>query len=100
MLAKSSLIVVAVSAALPYVGCASPVPEGESAAESADLTAPPADPLPDYHDIPTMTAAQRQVILDKYASIKHDGVRQALFETAILYYDTNLSVIPNKNYLT
>jgi hypothetical protein len=100
MLAKGSLIAVAVSAALTYVGCAAPASEAQGAAESADLTAPPADPLPDYHDIPSMTAAQRQAILAKYATIQHDGIRQALFEMAILYYDTNVSVIPNKDYLT
>jgi outer membrane murein-binding lipoprotein Lpp len=99
MLAKGSLLLVAVSAALAYVGCASPAPQDQTADETADLAAPN-DDLPAYHDVPDMTAAQRQATLAKYATIHHEGIRQALFETAVLYYDTNLSVIPNKDYLT
>jgi hypothetical protein len=49
---------------------------------------------------PNMTAAQRAAILAKYASIPHDGIRQELYEAAFIYYDTNLGVIQNKQYLT
>jgi hypothetical protein len=50
--------------------------------------------------VPSMTEEERKTILAKYESVQHAGVRQELFEEAVLYYDTNLSHIPNKQYLT
>lgn len=53
-----------------------------------------------FVNVPNLTPAERQVILARYAAVQHDGVRQVLYENAILYYDTNLERIPNKRWLT
>jgi hypothetical protein len=42
----------------------------------------------------------KDAVLAKYASVQHAGIRTALFEGAILFYDANLARIPNKRWLT
>lgn len=54
----------------------------------------------DFQDIPAdMTAEQKAEILARYESIEHAGVRTALWEKAVIYYDINKKVIPNKRWL-
>jgi hypothetical protein len=100
MLRPTLLCAVVVSAAFTYIGCASPTATDDTDAMSAEALAEAKAATTDFHDIPNLTAAERQAILDRYASIDHTGIRQALYENAILYYDTNLANIPNKSYLS
>jgi hypothetical protein len=53
-----------------------------------------------FEDVPDLTAAEKQAILARYAAIPHAGIRAALYEKAILYYDTNKSRITNKRWLS
>lgn len=53
-----------------------------------------------FVNVPNLTAAEKQAILARYATVQHDGIRQPLYEDAILYYDTNRERIPNKRWLT
>lgn len=43
---------------------------------------------------------ERSAILARYAEIPHSGVREELFERAVLYYDKNVERIPNKRWLS
>jgi hypothetical protein len=53
-----------------------------------------------WKDIPSnMTSAQKAAILDKYDDVPHTGIRQSLYEKAILFYDLNLARIPKKDSL-
>lgn len=52
-----------------------------------------------FEEVPSLTAAQKAEILARYASVPHAGIRNALYEKAILYYDHNLTRIPNKRWL-
>jgi hypothetical protein len=52
-----------------------------------------------WKDVPSLTTAQKAAILDKYDDVPHTGIRQSLYEKAILFYDTNLSRIPRKDSL-
>jgi hypothetical protein len=100
MLAKALLCAVVLGAAFTYIGCAAPAETNDpDSMSSSDLAAAKAA-TSDFHDVPDMTDAERQAILDQYANIQHDGVRQELYEKAVLYYHTNYDVIPNKNYLS
>lgn len=49
---------------------------------------------------PNLTEEQKAAVLAKYASVQHPGVRAALYEKAITYYDANLERIPNKRWLS
>lgn len=87
------------------MGCASPT--SESAAESTqdvsslDGTDPTPLPVGDFQDPPAnMTAADRATILAKYSNIDHAGVREQLFEDAMVYFDTNKAKLPNQNWVT
>jgi hypothetical protein len=48
----------------------------------------------------SLTAEQRAEILAQYGNIHHEGVRDDLYEKAILYYDLNYGRITNRRYLT
>lgn len=53
-----------------------------------------------WKDIPSnLTAAQRQAILDKYEDVPHTGIRHALYDNAVLFYDTNYDRIEKKDSL-
>lgn len=85
------------------VGCvASTEDEGEQEEEfdtSQDaLTASRAAAFKDANEV-TMTAAQRQQALAKYAFVDHDGVRDELFERAVLFYEKNRNTIRNERWL-
>jgi hypothetical protein len=103
MRASLALLFTVALTAISYTGCASPTPELEDdngAALTSESEAAGKANTDGFKDIPDMTAAQKQAILDRYASIQHDGIRQELYEKAILYYDTNVDRIQNKNYLS
>jgi hypothetical protein len=51
-------------------------------------------------EVPNLTDEEKAVILAKYAAVQHAGIRNSLYEKAILYYDTNLERIPNKRWLS
>src|SRR5437868_9193496 len=89
---------ITMSAAL-YMGCVSPTTEttADSTSDVSSLT--PAS-LDAFKDPPAMTASERAAVLAGYAHIPHDGVRQQLFEDAMVYYDTNKDQIPNKRWVT
>lgn len=53
-----------------------------------------------FVNVPSLTAAEKAAILAKYESVPHAGIRTALYESAILYYDVNLARIPNKRWLS
>jgi hypothetical protein len=78
---------------LGLVGCAN-----EPADEAADVAEQPLDL--GFVDTPNLTAAERDAILAKYEAIPHAGIRTELYEKTILYYDTNLSKLPNKAYVS
>jgi hypothetical protein len=95
-----SLFAAMVLSVFSYTGCAVATESDELVGVTEDELAMGKANVEGFKDIPTMTDAQRQAILDKYAAIDHAGVRQALYETAILYYDTNYERIPNKRWLS
>src|SRR5262249_15973585 len=83
-------------------GCVAPTSgdDGEGAASSEEAVIASWPHTSGFKSIPSMTAAHRAAILSSYASIPHQGIRQALYESAILYYDTNVNRIANKHYLS
>jgi hypothetical protein len=85
-----------------FFGCATPT-EGDGAddgvVDESDLESGKAN-TDGYKDIPPLTDAEKEAILAKYASVPHEGIRPALYEQAILYYDTNYERLPNKNVVT
>jgi hypothetical protein len=88
--------------ALSVLGCTAPSSGGadvEGAATAESLEEGRAN-VDGFKDIPNLTDAERAAILARYASIPHQGVREALYEQAILYYDTNIQRLTNKNYLS
>jgi hypothetical protein len=85
-----------------YFGCAAPT-QGDGAddgvVDETDLEAGKGN-TDGYQDIPPLTDEQKEAILAKYASVPHEGIRPALYEKAILYYDTNYERLPNKDVLS
>jgi hypothetical protein len=97
-----ALVITVAVAAFSHIGCAAPAADdgdSEQAASEQSLETGRANTA-GFKDIPSLTAAERASILARYASIPHEGVRQALYEQAILYYDTNVQRIENKRYLS
>ncbi len=58
------------------------------------------DRLKDFEEVPALTDEEKAEILAKYAKVQHSGIREPLYEKAILYYHTNFERIPNKRYLS
>lgn len=83
-----------------YMGCASPTSQetGDSVSD-VSATDPTALPVGDFK-IPTLTADERAAVLASYANIQHAGVRQQLFEDAMVYFDTNKALLPNQDWVT
>jgi hypothetical protein len=80
-------------ATLVATGCSSPVDE--------DPATPSSDALVSgFVEVPPLTPEERAAILSKYETVVHTGIRDELYEKAILYYDTNVTNIPNKDVLT
>jgi hypothetical protein len=101
MRAKALLFALAVTA-FSYTGCAAPTgeeeeTEGSVSAQSLEVGKANTD---GFKDIPSLTPAERDAILARYATIPHQGVRQELFEKAVLYYDTNVDRIDNKAFMS
>src|SRR5690606_33736106 len=72
--------------------------DGEPAITRAEL-AEAEQRVEGFEDVPEMTNAEKQAVLERYASVPHAGIRTSLYEKAILYYDHNLARIPNKRWL-
>lgn len=83
------------------VGCATDVVEadGEDVDLSEEAMQRAQSNTEGWKDVPELTAEERATILAKYAGIEHQGIRDELYEKAILYYDTNYARIPNKAFL-
>lgn len=50
-------------------------------------------------DDSSLTPTQRAAVLAKYASIQHEGVREDLYEKAVLFYDKNRGILTNERWL-
>jgi hypothetical protein len=88
--------------ACAYSGCAAPT-QGDGAddgvLDESDIVVGEGN-TEGYKDIPPLTDEEKATILAKYASVPHEGIRPALYEQAILYYDTNYKRLPNKDVVT
>ncbi len=73
----------------------------ESESILADGPIPPAPKYLSHFKTRSLSAGDRVQILSKYSFLDPDRVVPSkLLETAVLYYDSNLANIPNKNYLS
>ena len=87
-------------AALSHIACVAPTEaDGEDAVSQAALEEGRAN-TEGFVDVPDLARADVDAILAKYADVPHPGVREELYENAILYYETNLDRIPNRRWLS
>ncbi len=100
MRVRALIILFAVGLGVQVTGC---VANTDSVQEDVELSADALETArantDGFRDIPDMSEAERQSALDKYESVPHPGVRAALWEKAVLYYDANYDRIVNKDSL-
>lgn len=95
-----TLLVSIIVGSLSLAACAAPAdPDGDEAISQEALEQGRRN-TEGFVDVPDLTPEQKDAILSRYADVPHVGVRQELYEKAILYYDTNLERIPNKRWLS
>src|SRR5258708_6758873 len=96
----NALLLAIATTPFSYLCCAAPPSEEAQDPVSAETLAMGTANTSGFKNIPDLTPEQRAAILDRYSSIHHEEIRPSLYEMAILYYDTNIDRIENKNFLS
>lgn len=108
MFDRLRVLVPVLFATLSTVACASETEAGDDDAPNAEeedlgsaaeaLSASRARAFADANEV-TLSPSQRQAALARWSRIDHDGVREELFQRAVLFFDRNRATIRNTRWL-